>query len=531
MSFNLATMLRESRLAAPDRPCLLAGGRPISYRELDERSSDLARGLRAAGLGPGDVLALSLPNVPEFVIAYFGALKAGVTVMPLNPLLKSAELVYPLTDSGARHLVAFEPFAAEAVAAASAVPGVTVYTVRSPGAPGGADAPVGPRPFAALSLARPADAGDAGAGDADDALDALDEDIRGDIEPTAAGDIAVLLYTSGTTGRPKGAELTHFQLYMNCTVAGELFGARADDVAFGGLPLFHVFGLSSVLNVAVRFGGAVSLAPRFEAAAALAQIAADGVSVMVGVPTMYLALLGADRTGLDLGRLRIGSSGGASLPGETLRAFEAAFGIVILEGYGLSETASTATFNHSAQHRRVLSVGTPIWGVELRVVDAEDRPLPAGAEHVGEVVLRGHNVIERYHGRPADTEDAFRNGWFHTGDLGYLDADGYLFIVDRAKDLVIRGGYNVYPREIEEVLYTHPAIAEAAVIGRPDDRLGEEVVAVVSLRPGAAATPEDIIAYCRERLAAYKYPREVRLRDELPKNAIGKIRKTALRGG
>lgn len=516
MSFNLATMLRESRLAGADRPCVYFGGRAVTYREIDDGSTDVARGLRAAGLEGGDVLAVSLPNLPEFVVAYFGALKAGVLFLPMNPLLKPDELAYQLTDSGAHHLVVYEPLVDVARAAADQVPGLRLYVVPTPGHPD--DPPEGTHPFTELLRSPP-----------DDPAEREAELIRGDIEPTSSDDPAVLLYTSGTTGRPKCAELSHFQLYMNATVSGELFGVREDDVGFCGLPLFHVYGLSSVLNVNVRYGGALSLLPKFEGQAALDQIAADGVTIMVGVPTMYLGLLNADRTGRDLGRLRIGSSGGASMPAELLRAFEKTFGIVVLEGYGLSETASSATFNRTAEDRKPLSVGKPIWGIEVRVVDHADRPLPNGAEHVGEVVLRGHNVITRYRGMPEATAEAFSNGWFHTGDLGYVDEDGYLFIVDRKKDLVIRGGYNVYPREVEEVLYTHPSVSEAAVIGRPDDRLGEEVVAAVSLKTDASATAEEIIEFCKERMAAYKYPRVVRVLPELPKSATGKILKRELR--
>ncbi|MBO0829878.1 MAG: long-chain fatty acid--CoA ligase [Streptosporangiales bacterium] len=511
MSFNLATMLRESTSAVPDRPCLYFAGRTVTYRELDESSSAFARGLRALGLGRDDVLAMSLPNLPEFVVAYFGALKAGVVVMPLNPLLRSGELAYHLTDSGARRLVCYEPLVP--VAQGTGIAGLDVYVVPVPGA-GTTPQPEGTHAFTEL-LRR---------GEPDET-----ERVRGDIEPTSADDTAVLLYTSGTTGRPKGAELSHFQLYMNCTVGSDLFDVRSDDVAFGGLPLFHVYGLSSVLNTGVRTGGAVSLLPRFEGQAALDQIAADGVTVMVGVPTMYAAILAADRAGRDLSRLRIGSSGGAAMPAELLRAFEEAFGVVILEGYGLSETASAASFNRSVDDRRFMSVGRPMWGVEMRVVDEHDRPLSPGRDHVGEIVLRGHNVITRYRNRPDETAETFRNGWFHTGDLGYVDEDGYLFIVDRKKDLVIRGGFNVYPREVEEVLYAHPAVAEAAVIGVPDEWLGEEVAAVVALRPGVTATPDELVAYCEERLAAYKYPRTVRVLDELPKGPSGKILKPELR--
>jgi long-chain acyl-CoA synthetase len=246
---------------------------------------------------------------------------------------------------------------------------------------------------------------------------------------------------------------------------------------------------------------------------------------------MYVGLLQHDTTGRDLSSLRAATSGGASIPGEVIRAFEEKVpGVVVLEGYGLSETASTTTFNISAERRKVLSIGKPIWGVEVRVVDMDGKELPPGEDHIGEIVVRGHNVMKGYYKKPEATAQAVRDGWFHTGDLAYRDEDGYFFVVDRLKDLVIRGGYNVYPREVEEVLYTHPAVAEAAVVGRRDDRLGEEVLAYVALKPGETAEPEEIVAHCRERLAAYKYPREVRLLAELPKGPTGKILKRELRG-
>ena len=297
----------------------------------------------------------------------------------------------------------------------------------------------------------------------------------------------MLLYTSGTTGKPKGAELTHFQLFMNCTVAGELFEFRDDDIGLAVLPLFHVFGLSSVLNMTVRYGGTMVLVPRFEIGPVVDAIEQHRCTIFSGVPTMYFALLAA-----DMSRPRPVRAAGRRLrrrgdprrddPARSRRSSPAC---VVLEGYGLSESASTTTFNINAEQRKVLSIGKPIWGVEVRVVDETDKPLPAGPEHVGEIVIRGHNIMKGYYKQPEATAEAFKGGWFHTGDLGYRDEDGFLFIVDRKKDLVIRGGYNVYPREIEEVLYEHPAVAEAAVIGKPDDKLGEEVVAVVTLKAGA----------------------------------------------
>jgi long-chain acyl-CoA synthetase len=296
------------------------------------------------------------------------------------------------------------------------------------------------------------------------------------------------------------------------------------------LPLFHVFGLSSVMNTAVRCGATLVLVPRFEVGAVLDAIAEQGVTVFCGVPTMFVALMHADQGGRDLSALRICVSGGASIPGEVIKGFEAAYpGAPILEGYGLSETCALATFNRSESDRRVMSIGKRLWGVEVRVVDGQDRELPPGPENVGEIVLRGHNVMKGYRGKPDATAEAMRGGWFHTGDLGYGDEDGFFYIVDRKKDLVIRGGFNVYPREIEEVLNAHPAVLEAAVIGRPDERLGEEVVAFISLRPGTSAEPAEVVAFCRERLAAYKYPREVIVVDDLPKGPSGKVLKTELR--
>ena len=505
MSFNLATILTESALAAPDAPACRFAGTTTTYAELDEQSGRVAAGFRSAGLSPGQVVALQLPNIQPFLSAYFGALKAGLVVLPLNPLLMAPEVEYHLTDSAAAMLIGFEGIHAEAVKACETT-GVPLYLLSM----GSGPLPEGTR--SALELFSPAP---------------LDEP-GGDVTARSPDDTAVLVYTSGTTGKPKGAELTHFQLYMNSTVAGGLFGVRSDDVVLAVLPFFHVFGLSSVVNVFIRQGGCLSILPRFAPGAVLDAIEADRCTVIGGVPTMLHALAQQDVTGRDLSALRVAVSGGASLPEDIMRTFEDKFGIEVLEGYGMTETASSCSFNRPGD-RKVLSIGKPMWGVRMRVADAQGRPLPPGREHVGEIHIRGHNVMKGYLGRPEATAETLRDGWLHSGDLGFVDEDGFYFIVDRAKDLVIRGGYNVYPREIEEVLYAHPAILEAAVIGKPDQRLGEEVVAVVALRPGESATAEEIIGYTRERLAAYKYPREIRFMAELPKGPSGKILKTALR--
>ncbi len=504
MSFNLATILRETAAATPDALVYRAGGAQATYRELDEQSGQFASGLIEAGLAPGQVVAIQLPNVPQFLTAYFGALKAGMAVLPVNPLLKAAEIEHQLADSAASVMVGLAGLHAEAAKACELV-GLPLYLAGDRAA-----LPDGALPVSDLISTAPL------------------AEPGGEIWPGNADDTAVLIYTSGTTGKPKGAELTHFLLYMNCTISGQLFGARPDDVTLAVLPFFHVFGLSSVINVSVRYGGCLSIVPRFEAGAVLDAIEAHKCTVIAGVPTMLHALAQRDVTGRDLAALRVAVSGGSSLPEDVMRTFEGKYGIEVLEGYGLSETGSTSSFNRPGD-RKPLSVGKPIWGVQMRVADTSDQPLPPGRDQLGEIQIRGHNVMKGYRNRPEATASALAGGWLHTGDVGYVDEDGFYFIVDRTKDLVIRGGYNVYPREIEEVLFAHPGIREAAVIGKPDDRLGEEVVAVVVLHDGVSLEEHEIIGYCRERLAAYKYPREIRFLAELPKGPTGKILKTELR--
>jgi long-chain acyl-CoA synthetase len=504
MSLNLATTLRESAAAYPDKAAALFEGGRLTYADLDALSDRFAAGLRASGVRPGDTVGLQLPNIPQFLIAYFGMLKAGCIGVPLNVLLKAPELAFCLGDAQARALVTWAGVADEAVKGAADAGVTTVYMTNTPGAPEITD---GHR-FEELLAVEPQ---------------------TSPLESTDPSDTAVIVYTSGTTGTPKGAELTHYQLYMNADTPGRLFGIRDDDVVLVVLPLFHVFGLSSQLNVCVRFGATMSLVPRFDPAKVLEVMQRDGVTVFEGVPTMYVALLNHPQVGdYDLSRLRIGISGGAPIPAEVLDAFEEKFGIVILEGYGLTETASTTTFNVSAEERKIYSVGKPIWGVEVQIWDDEGRPLPAGSDHVGELVIRGVNTMRGYYRNPEATTEAFAGGWFHSGDLGYRDEDGFYFIVDRKKDLIIRGGYNVYPREVEEAFYTHPAVAGAAVIGVPDQRLGEEVKAFVELKPGAAATEQELIAHMKQRVAAYKYPRMVEIREDLPKGPTGKILKKEL---
>jgi long-chain acyl-CoA synthetase len=487
---NVADSLLRSADVRPDQVAVRLDGSSLTYRELDQASARVAALLRDQDARPGDRLGVMLPNVIQFAVVYYGVLRAGCVVIPMNPLLKAREVAYYLADSGARSLFAWHAVADEATAGADEA--------------GASCLPVAAEPATVLD-----------AGPETDFLVARSDD-----------DTAVILYTSGTTGRPKGAELTHSNLVRNAdSVRGpELFGLGEDDVVFGGLPLFHAFGQTCALNGAVTAGATLTLLPRFDAGKVLEIIERDKVTVFEGVPTMYSALLShPERSRYDVTSLRMCVSGGAAMPVEVLRAFEDAFGCVVLEGYGLSETSPVASFNHPHGDRKAGSIGTPIAGVRMRLADDDGNDVPPGG--VGEILISGHNVMKGYWSRPEATEAAIRDGWFRTGDMGRVDADGYYYVVDRKKDLIIRGGFNVYPREVEEVLYEHPAVAEAAVIGVPHPSLGEEVGAAVTLRPGSQATPEELRDYVRGQIAAYKYPRLVWFVDALPKGPTGKILK------
>jgi long-chain acyl-CoA synthetase len=485
---NLALNLVEATDMYPHRAALRLDDLVLTYQELDASSARVAGLLAARGIEPGDRVGLMLPNVAQFPPLYYGVLRAGAVVVPMNPLLKAREVEYYLGDSGARLSFGWHAVATEAAKGAEAA--------------GAGFVPVEPEGFDHLL------------GDHAPATTVTDR---------ADDDTAVILYTSGTTGRPKGAELTHANLRRNAAVsATTLFRLEPDDVIMGCLPLFHSFGQTCGLNAAVSSGACLTLLPRFDPGKALEVIQRDRVTVFEGVPTMYVALLNHPRRGdRDTGSLRVCVSGGAALPVEVLRGFEATFGCIILEGYGLSETSPVASFNHPDRQRKPGSIGTPIEGVEMRAVDPLGADVPAG--EVGEIAIRGHNVMKGYWRREQATREAIPDGWLRTGDLALQDEDGYWFIVDRKKDLIIRGGYNVYPREIEEVLYEHPAVAEAAVIGIPHPTHGEEVGAAVVLKPGVEVAPADLQAFCKERVAAYKYPRHVWLEAALPKTATGKL--------
>jgi long-chain acyl-CoA synthetase len=489
MSANLATLLTESAARDGDHIAIKLDDTEVSYALLDEGSKRVAGILREKGVGPGDRVGIMLPNVPYFPIVYYGILRAGAVVVPMNVLLKGREVGFYLKDSGAKVLFAWGDFG-EAAGAGADEAGAELIAV-APGA------------FEQLVMAA--------------------EPVQGVVD-RAGDDDAVILYTSGTTGTPKGAQLTHDNLRRNAEVSRGLHDTSADDVILGALPLFHSFGQTCTLNAGIGAGATITLLPRFDPAKALEIIQRDKVTIFMGVPTMYGAMLHAPgREDADLSSLRLCVSGGASLPLELMREFEAAFDAVILEGYGLSETSPVASFNHSAENRKSGSIGTPIEGVEMKVVDADDNEVPTG--EVGEIVIKGHNVMKGYWGRDDATQEAIRDGWFHSGDMAKVDEDGYFFIVDRKKDMIIRGGYNVYPREVEEVLYEHPAVREAAVVGIPHPDWGEEVGAAVALKEGESVTAQELRDYVKEQVASYKYPREIWFVDELPKGPTGKILK------
>ncbi len=498
-SLSLASVLSESARRWPEQPAVIEGAHRVSFGELWDQVLALAGALAQQGVRPGDKVALIAPNTTEFPRTYYAIIAAGAVVVPVHLLLTAPEMAYVLRDSEAS-LVVCHPLFAEVGGRAAAEAGLPLRTV-------GPDA----------GLARLEDV----------AAEPLPGFVtRGPEDP------AVVFYTSGTTGQPKGAVLSHLNLVMNATVnAFDANQMTPADIALGALPLFHTFGQTVSMNSTWRAGATLVLLPRFDAAAAIELMVAEGVNTFHGVPQMYVALLEAATTAPELPTLRLCISGGAPLPTTILERFNEVFGVQVLEGYGLSETSPTATVNQPWFGVRAGTVGHPLWGVDVEVAAAEVEGriefMPTG--ELGEIVIRGHNVFSGYLNRPDDTAAALVDGWFRTGDLGTKDSDGFISIVDRKKDLILRGGFNVYPREVEEALIRHPAVAEAAVIGLPDDVHGEEVCAVLILRSGSSASASEIIEWSKERLGRHKYPRRIEFVDSYPLGPSHKILKRELR--
>ncbi len=513
---NLAVMLEESAQQFPDRIAVIFNETKLPYAAVNAAANQVANGLSERGIGSGDKVALTCPNLPYFPIIYYGILKTGATVVPLNVLLRDREIAYHLEDSDATAFFCFQgtpelpmgQFGHEAFQAVDACEHFVLITAD----------PAAPSPIeGAMTLGQ----------------FMVNQAPTFDTVMTDESDTAVILYTSGTTGQPKGAELSHLNMVMNARViADNLIVQHDHHRQLITLPLFHSFGQTAQMNVGFYQGATLSLLARFTPADALAIMERDNVTFFAGVPTMYWALLNYPKADeFDLEKISrnmlIAVSGGSALPVEVHKDFGERFTVKILEAYGLSETSPAATFNRPDLPTKPGSVGPPIWGVDVRVVDFNDDDVPVG--EMGEVLIRGHNIMKGYYNRPDATASAMRGGWFHSGDIGMFDADGYLYITDRVKDMIIRGGFNVYPREIEEVLMTHPAISLAAVVGITNDQHGEEIKAYVILKEGASATGEEIVEWSKENMAAYKYPRIVEIRESLPMTATGKILKRELR--
>jgi len=518
-TLNLSSIISQHARLSPDREAVVWEGVRLTYLQLDALTNRVANALNARGIGYGDKVALACPNLPYFPIVYYGIQKAGAVVVPISVLFKPREVEYHLRDSDAKAIFSFEgtnelPLGNYVNEAFAKVESCEYFFVMTSN-------PLAKSPFeGGLTLTEITS----------------NESDKFQTYPTKPDDTAAILYTSGTTGQPKGAELTHSNLLMNSIVTRDLHLSGMSDgkqkTVLITLPLFHTTGQTVQMSTNLYAGNRVVLLPRFEPQAVLKVFVKEKINFWTGVPTMYWSLLKHVRENkIDpkpiAESLSICASGGAPMPVEVMKEFEEVFGVRVLEGYGLSETSPLASFNHVERESKPGSVGQAIFGVEIKCVDENDEEVKRGER--GEVAIRGHNIMKGYYKRAEATTEAMRNGWFHSGDIGIMDDEGYLSIVDRKKDMILRGGYNVYPRELEEVIMTHEAVSLVAVIGVPDERLGEEVKAYVVLHQGAEMNEEEFIAWCKSQFAANKYPRYVEFRESLPIGGTGKILKRALR--
>lgn len=512
--YNLSILLEDSARKYPARDALVLGAMRLTYAQVNAMANQVANYLVSQGIQPGDRVALTCPNLPYFPIAYYGILKAGAVVVPLNVLNKHRENAYYLADSGAKAYICFEgtpdlPMGQQGYAGFQDTPGCELFVIIT----------------AELGAASPFH----GVTTLVEAIGAQSPEFEP--VPRMETDTAVILYTSGTTGRAKGAQLSHSNLMMNALTCNQLFRSEpATDKHLVTLPLFHSFGSTVQMNAGFSMAATLFLVPRFDPQQAVGLMQEEEITVFAGVPTMWWGLLGA-LEGADVekiaGNLRVGVSGGASLPVEIIKEVKSRLGVQILEGYGLSETSPVATFSDPDRDPRPGSIGVPIWGIELKLIDPEWNTVE-GHDVIGEIAIRGHNVMTGYLNRPDANAEAMRNGWFRTGDLARRDEDGFYYIVDRSKDMIIRGGYNVYPREVEEALMSHPEVSLAAVIGVPHESHGEEIKAFVIRQPGATVTEDELVSWARAEMAAYKYPRIVTFVESLPMTATGKILKREL---
>ena len=519
---NLASIIEHHARLTPDKEAIVWNEMRFSFGQLNGLANRVANALTEMNVGHGDKVALCCPNLPFFPIAYYGILKAGAAVVPLNILFKEREIAYHLSDSDSKAIFVFEgtdelPLAQTAKDGFDKVENCEHFIVMTID-------PLADAPFENAKTLTEITAG---------------QSEEFETFPTSADDTCAILYTSGTTGQPKGAELTHLNLMTNVTTMFLLhtpvldFTDGEQKTCLITLPLFHTTGQTCQMNTNLYGGNRIVLLPRFDPQTTLEAMKKERVNFWTGVPTMYWSLLRyVEENDVDIStiaeHIKAVTSGGAPMPVEVMKEFEQKFNVRVAEGYGLSETSPLASFNHFDKPSKPGTVGHPIFGVEVKCFDENDREVAPGTR--GEIVIRGSNVMKGYYKRPEETAEVFRSGWFHTGDIGIVDDEGYLSIVDRKKDMILRGGYNIYPRELEEIIMTHEAVSLVAIIGVPDERLGEEVKAFVVTKNNFDIKEEDFIAWCKTQFAANKYPRYVEFRDELPIGGTGKIFKRALRG-
>lgn len=511
---NLSVLLEASAFKYGNKPAFTFGDTTLTYAQTNGAANQVANGLIANGIKEGDKVALSCFNLPYFPILYFGILKAGATVVPLSVLLKEDEIAYHISDSDAKAYFCFVgspdlPMGKMGYAGFNKADKCEQFYMIMPN-------PTDPSPIEGTKTLGSLMAGQS----------PVFESAR-----TGADDTAVIIYTSGTTGKPKGAELTHSGLLLNAGISKDLFAINSDDTSLIVLPLFHIFAMSCLMNAVAYGGGHSILLPRFDAETVFGLLQKHEVTVFAGVPTMYWGMLNYKDDKFDYQKIaanmRVAASGGAALPVQVLHDFKDRFGVDILEGYGMSEGSPIVTFNQSDVGTKPGSIGTEVWGVEVKLVDDEGKEVPVGEK--GELWYRGHNVMKGYYNKPEANAKSLTDGWLHSGDVAIKDEDGFYFIVDRTKDMIIRGGLNVYPREVEEAMIEHTDVSLVAVIGIPDDQMGEEIKAYVVREEGSSVTEDELKAYTKSKLAAYKYPRVIEFIDALPMSATGKILKKELR--